>query len=130
MLALVDTDYHDILNLGWDDKLEYETVHAKNVVQAKQTDQEIEQLNEQLNEQLFQQSGGGHGHEQEKHGDGPLNVASPNLVCTKENTPKKMTTPKKETTLDSFVMFDDGTLIQMFNDGSISIESESWSETF
>ena len=233
VLALVDTDHHDILNLGWEDfELEYETVDAKYVVEARQTNQEIEQLNEQL----FQQSGG-HGHEQEKHGGGgtgssrcpdtdPLNVASTHLVCTKENTPtnvfaltptpkkskatqpkmstskqttlgsfpnfekhaeklsnmkpkaksmttskqttlgsfpnfekhaeklinmkpkaksmekhaeklinmkpkaKSMTTPKKQTTLDSFVILPDGALIQLFSDGSVSIVSESWNETF
>ncbi len=160
VLALVDTDHHDILNLGWEDfELEYETVDAKYVVEARQTDQEIEQLNEQL----FQQSGG-HGHEQEKHGGSgtgssrcpdtdPLNVASTHLVCTKENTPtnvvaptptpkkSKATQPKmstsKQTTLGSFPNFEKhAEKLSKMKPKAKSMEkhaeklSESWNETF
>ena len=131
VLALVDTDHRDILNLGWEDfELEYETVDAKKVVQVMQSDDEIVRLNDQLS----QQSGGGHGHVQEQHGGGtglsrcpdtdPLTLASTHLVSTKENTPtnvvaltpspkkNKATQPKmstskqtKQTTLGSFPNF-------------------------
>jgi hypothetical protein len=185
VLALVDTDYHDILKLGWEDfELEYETVDAKKVVQVMQSDDEIVKLNDQLS----QQSGGGHVHNQEQHSGGTclsrcpdtdqLTVASTHLVSTKENTPTNVValspppkkskatqpkmstskqttlesfpnfakhaeklsemkpkkegihTPKKQTTLDSFVILPDGALIQLFTDGSVSIVSELWNETF